>query len=145
VILVPFLLVTAVFSRTAILEVQTAGREAPQDGADDLGLRVTIRAATIELSHGDRESPEIIERTDVSRALAVLAELAGRLKSRHPESQHATVLVEPQVPYELLVQVLDTLRLRETGTGEAAAREFLFPLIALGPAPASPSGAGGSR
>jgi biopolymer transport protein ExbD len=145
VILVPFLLVTAVFTRTTILEVQTAGQESGEGDRDDLALRVIIRTDAIEVSYADSESPDIIERGAGDQPLQALAELAGRLKASHPQSEHATVLVEPQIPYELLVQVLDTLRLRLGRSGDTPTPEFLFPRIALGPAPASPGEVGSSR
>ena len=55
VILVPFLLVTAVFSRTAILEIQpTIGVGEQVSVPDPLQLQVQVRQAFIEVSHLDR-------------------------------------------------------------------------------------------
>ena len=138
VILVPFLLVTAVFTRTTILEIQTAGGEgAQQSTPDPLQLQVVVRRAVIEVSHPGLAQPVQINRSADGKALASLATLAVDLKARYPQSLKATVLLEPQIPYELLVQVLDTLRIRLLQHEDTVEHEALFPLIALGLAPAA--------
>jgi biopolymer transport protein ExbD len=141
VILVPFLLVTAVFSRTAILEVQPAIGAGDQVSAPDpLQLQVIVRQAVIEVSYLD-ESGQLqttqIERSTGDQALESLATLAGRLKVRYPESLEAIVLLEPQIPYDVLVQVLDVLRVKSLQHGDVVEPAELFPLIALGPVPAA--------
>ena len=138
VILVPFLLVTAVFTRTTILEIQSEGGEGAQQAAlDPLQLQVILRRAVIEVNYLGLEQPIQIDRLADSVALASLATLAVDLKARYPQSLEATVLLEPQIPYDLLVQVLDTLRIRLRQQEGTVEREALFPLIALGLAPAA--------
>jgi len=140
VILVPFLLVTAVFSRTTILEIQSTGSAGDQEAVPDpLQLQVTVRQAVIEVSYlGGLEQTQItrIDRSADDQALAALATLAGKLKTRYPQSLEATVLLEPQIPYDVLVQVLDALRVKLQQRGDAVEQQELFPLIALGPVPA---------
>ncbi len=144
VILVPFLLITAVFSRTTILEIQpTAKAEAEntESALDPLQLLVTVREAVIEVSYSELEQPKQFKRLTDGRELESLASLAGDLKARYPQSLEATVLLEPQIPYDVLVQVLDALRIRLHGDGSSVEQEELFPLIALGPAsPVRPTG-----
>ena len=138
VILVPFLLVTAVFSRTTILEIQPIGDAQAQTTAPDpLQLRVTLRQSIIEVSYRGQEKPVQISRSTDSGALTALAALSADLKASHPESLEATLLVEPQISYELLVRVLDTLRVRLAKDGETTRQDALFPLIALGTAAAT--------
>ena len=137
VILVPFLLVTAVFSRTAILEVQPAGGEGDAEAvADPLQLQVTVRQDVIEVNYfgqaGQAQSVSI-DRIADSQALHTLATLADELKTRHPDSLEATVLLEPQIAYEVLVDVLDVLRVKLHAQGDLLEQQELFPLIALGP------------
>ena len=141
VILVPFLLVTAVFSRTAILEIQPAIGAGDQVSAPDpLQLQVIVRQAVIEVSYldgsGQLQTTQI-DRSTGDQALESLATLAGRLKARYPESLEATVLLEPQIPYDVLVQVLDVLRVKSLQRGDTVEPAELFPLIALGPVPAA--------
>ena len=133
VILVPFLLVTAVFSRTTILEIQTPAADGDQKSAPDpLQLQVIVRQAVIEVSYLELAQPVQIDRSADDKAMASLASLAGKLKARYPKSLEATVLLEPQIPYDVLVQVLDMLRVRLQQHGDAVEQTALFPLIALG-------------
>ena len=136
VILVPFLLVTAVFSRTSILELQPTGDDGvPSAVTESLQLQITVREAFIEVNHRDLEQTVQIDRSSDSSALTALAELAGELKERYPQNLEATLLLEPQIPYDLLIQVLDSLRIRLAERGDTLQQEPLFPLIALGTAP----------
>lgn len=141
VILVPFLLVTAVFSRTAILEIQpTIGAGEQLAEPDPLQLLVIVRQTVIEISHldqGGRQQTTRIDSSDGEQALQSLAALAGKLKASYPESLEATVLLEPQISYDVLVQVLDVLRVKLPPPGDATEPAELFPLIALGPVPVS--------
>lgn len=146
VILVPFLLVTAVFSRVTILEIQpetAAGGQLP--APDPLQLQVVVRQEVIEVGYLGQAQAERIDRLSDARALESLAALADQLKARYPQSLEATVLLEPQIPYDLLVQVLDVLRVRMQRNGDDVVQTELFPLIALGPVAASKHAGGGAR
>jgi biopolymer transport protein ExbD len=137
VILVPFLLVTAVFSRTAILEIQSAagtGERLP--APDPLQLQVIVRQQVIEVDYHGQAQTTQIDRSSDARALESLAALASELKARYPHSLQASVLLEPQISYDVLVQVLDALRIRLQRHGTGVEQTELFPLIALGPVPA---------
>ena len=141
VILVPFLLVTAVFSRTAILEVLPAGGEGDGETVPDpLQLQVTVRQDVIEVDYFEQAGlaqSVSINRTIDAQALDTLATLAGELKARFPDSIEATVLLEPQIAYEVLVDVLDVLRVKLQAEDDVIEQQELFPLIALGPVPAT--------
>ena len=136
VILVPFLLITAVFTQTSILELQpTVEDGAANATAQSLQLQVTVRDTVIEVNHRDLERTVTIDRTSDSSALATLTTLAVDLKARYPQNLEATLLLEPHIPYDLLIQVLDSLRIHLEQRGDIVHREPLFPLIALGTAP----------
>ncbi len=138
VILVPFLLVTAVFSRVAILEIQPqTGTGGDTPAADPLQLQVVVRREVIEVDYLGQARTARIDRSSDAAALESLAALVSQLKARYPQSLEATVLLEPQISYDLLVQVLDVLRVRMQQQGDAIVQTELFPLIALGPVPAS--------
>ena len=134
VILVPFLLVTAVFTQTTILELQPQRSEGSEHSASDpLQLQVVLRQEVIEVNYLALARPIGIDRTADGEAVVSLAALAADLKGRYPGSLEATLLVEPQISYDMVVQVLDALRVRLPGLEQGDQQE-LFPLIALGPA-----------
>jgi len=133
VILVPFLLITAVFSRMTILEIHTApGDSRGSSPPDPLQLQVLVRKHVIEVNHQGLEKTERIARTANGSELESLADLADKLKARFPQSLEATVLIEPQIPYDVVVQVLDAIRIRLDRVGDIVETMDLFPLVALG-------------
>ena len=149
VILVPFLLVTAVFSRMAILEIQpTIGAGEQVSVPDPLQLQVIVRQAVIEVSYlgqsGQMQTRQL-DRSAGEQTLESLATLAGKLKVRYPQSLEAIVLLEPQIPYDVLVQVLDVLRVKPLQHGDADEPAELFPLIALGSVPAAEQAGRGAQ
>jgi biopolymer transport protein ExbD len=133
VILVPFLLITAVFSRMTILEIQTAaGDTSGHPRPDPLHLQVVVRKRFIEVNYRGLVKTERIARTSNGSELELLAALADELKARFPQSLEATILIEPQIPYDVVVQVLDVIRMKLQRIGDAVMPVERFPLVALG-------------
>jgi biopolymer transport protein ExbD len=137
VVLVPFLLSTAVFSRLAVIDLtlpaQTSG--AMQVKADNLQLEVVLRADAIEV--GDRVGGLIqrIPRGADGAELRELAALMLQLKARFPDKSEATLLAEPATPYDRMVQTMDAMRAAPPPKGQLVAGTELFPNISIGDAP----------
>jgi biopolymer transport protein ExbD len=131
VVLVPFLLITAVFSRITILELNLpTSAQAGKSQKQSLQLEVIVRAG--ELVVADR-SGGALKRLKARAGVYPLAELTSyleKIKERFPNKQDITLLLEPNVPYDALVQIMDAVRL-DTKTARAA----LFPQISIGDAP----------
>lgn len=137
VILVPFLLISAVFSRITILELQGVSQQALGPvSQDSLQLQVIVRNDQIEVSHSGRALPMVIRRSEDGGELDELSRLMVELKRVHPQSAQATILLEPQVSYDILVQVMDSVRVRLDGGGDGLRKTVLFPAIALAETPA---------
>ncbi len=137
VVLVPFLLSTAVFSRLAVMDMTLPGPGSALDQlkAGDLQLEVVVRKDAIEV--GDRIGGLIqrIPATDKGHDLRTLAALMVQIKAKFPEKTDANVLAEPDTSYEQIVQVMDAMRSTVTADGAKPVRALLFPNIALGDAP----------
>jgi biopolymer transport protein ExbD len=140
VILVPFLLITAVFSRLAVLElnlpnVQSQAQNEPPEL--ELMLEITVRDRSIEV--GDRSAGVLsrIEKSGESYDLGKLSEYLQRVKRQFPDKADATVLLESDIPYQVLVEVMDTVRVAELidETSREVVRYELFPEISIGDAP----------
>jgi len=136
VILVPFLLITAVFSRITILELNLpVANEQVQAEKQRLELEIIVRADSIEV--GDRRGG-LFRRIAVTAAghdYQQLSELLQQIKARFPDKPDATLLLEADVPYDTVVQVMDSVRVAKVmqhGTLQAAE---LFPEISIGDAP----------
>jgi biopolymer transport protein ExbD len=141
VILVPFLLITAVFSRLAILELNLPGSstEAVDPQEQTFQLEVIVRKDKIEV--GDRNQgllgiyPNTEEGEYDYEALSIkLAEL----KDRYPDKTDASILLESDIAYDTLVQVMDRVRIEEEIRDESIVRNDLFPDISIGDAPIQP-------
>jgi len=138
VVLVPFLLSTAVFTRLAVLDLtlpaQNSGA-AEQLKANDLKLEIVLRADAIEV--GDRIGGliERIPNTDKGYNIAALATLMQSIKDKFPQALDASVLAQPNTPYETLVAVMDAVRGTLRFEGPRTVRTELFPNISIGDAP----------
>lgn len=137
VILVPFLMITAVFSRMTILELEaSANARTVTAEPDPLQLQVSIRERVVEVRHQGRQGPLLFDRTPDGQENLMLAELAVKLKAQFPRSVQATLLLEPQISYDDLVQVMDAVRIRPSRNGRDEQPTELFPQITLAETPA---------
>jgi biopolymer transport protein ExbD len=151
VVLVPFMLSTAVFTRLAVLDMSLPAQASgvlDKLSADKLNLEIVIRADAIEV--GDRIGG-LIQRVPMTSAgahdVAQLATLMRVIKERFPDKTDATVLAEPAVPYDTLVQVMDVTRATRQVQGTKLVEVALFPDISIGDAPirTAAAPAGGAR
>jgi biopolymer transport protein ExbD len=137
VVLVPFLLITAVFSRITIVELSlpsSAGGAAPIEPV--FRVEVIVRDAGLELADGTKviaSMPKLNDEYDLAR----LSDHVLALKRQHPDSDAASVLLEPDIEYDHLIQVMDAVRgTSQPGESDGAMmRVALFTDISIGDAP----------
>ncbi len=139
VILVPFLLITAVFSRLTILELNLPGSSSepvePQE--QTFQLEIIVRQDKIEVGDRNQGLLGVYPNTDDGYDYAALAEKLSELKERYPTKTDASVLLEQEIAYDTLVQVMDTVRVSQEVDEEEVLvkRTELFPDISIGDAP----------
>jgi len=138
VVLVPFLLSTAVFSRLAIIDLTLPAQNAAaleQVKPDNLQLEVVVRPEALEV--GDRIGGLIqrIPATATGPDLRALSQLIQQIKGRFPDKLEASVLAEPNTSYDTLVQVMDAVRSGHMAKDGKVVRSELFPQISIGDAP----------
>jgi len=137
VVLIPFLLISAVFSRVTVMELSvptSAGSAAVNK--PNFSIEVIVREAGLEIANGSSVMAALPKKDD-QYDLKKLSDILLRLKGEYPEKQDATVLMEPNIEYDYLIRVMDTLRsaeIREEGSAEVQ-RVALFPEISIGDAP----------
>jgi biopolymer transport protein ExbD len=138
VVLVPFLLSTAVFTRLAVIDLTLPAKNSgvEQLKENNLQLEVVIRPDALEV--GDRIGG-LIQRipTDAAKGIdaAALSALMVQLKAKFPDKVDASVLAEPNTPYDTLVHVMDAVRGTYAAQGPKVIRAELFPNISIGDAP----------
>ena len=138
VVLIPFLLITAVFSRLTIVELDlpsTAG--GPTNAADSFRVEVIVREEGIVISNGTGTIANIAKLDDGEYDLDTLSEYIVELKREYPDHEEASVLMESHIPYDYLIQVMDIVRSIEVPTDIEEEFELvaLFTDISVGDAP----------
>lgn len=134
VVLVPFLLITAVFSRITIVELDLPSAKGPAPSMPTFRVEVVIREAGLEIMDGSKVI-WTIPKVEGAYDLQTLSGHLVEIKREYPEKEDASVLVEPDIPYDYLVQVMDTVRSVATSDGGRIARADLFTAISIGDAP----------
>jgi biopolymer transport protein ExbD len=130
-VLVTFLLMTAVFSRITILQLDLPSSASGPASEPKFRLEVIIRENGLELTNGNARISEI-PKVNGEYDLKALSEQALSLKREHPDVNDASVLSEPRVPYDAVIQVMDAIRSAPVSKAETVQ---LFTNVAIGDAP----------
>jgi len=137
VVLIPFLLISAVFSRITIMElsVPTSAGGAISN-KPNFAIEVIVRKNGFEIANGSSVEAAIPKK-EGQYNMALLSEMLLRLKARYPEKEDATVLMEPDIEYDYLIQIMDAVRgtRQQLEEGEDDQTIVLFPEISIGDAP----------
>ena len=135
IILVFFLIFTAVFTKTNVLELNLPGADSSvPDLPQGLNLEVIIRKNGIEVADRGTGLLRSVPMTGTQYDLKALSDYLQMVKSKYPDKQNATILLEQDVQYDTLVQVMDTVRVFPVPGSQWALAE-LFPDISVGDAP----------
>jgi biopolymer transport protein ExbD len=137
VVLVPFLLITAVFSRLTIVELNLpSSAGGAVNKADNFRVEVIVREAGVEIGNGSAVIATIPKK-DGEYDLDTLSEFMVALKQEYPDHEEASVLMEAHIPYDYLIQVMDIVRSVEMPTDVENEFELyaLFSEISVGDAP----------
>jgi biopolymer transport protein ExbD len=144
-VLVTFLLMTAVFSRTVILQLnlpaaQTEFKEPPP------GLQLEVMVRKDQLLVADRNTGPLHAVPNNAQGYDYdgLTQYLKFVKTKFPDKTDASILLEPDTPYDTLVQVMDRVRVFEAGEGVNTVQAELFPDISIGDAPAAEPSAEGA-
>ena len=145
VVLVPFLLMTAVFSHLTILELNLPD-SASKAGNDKPGFQIQIIINKDALLVADSKGG-LIKRIPTSNTdnpsatnssgqqYIVLRETLKQIKARLPDKTDITILSQADTSYETLVNVMDTVRVYPALVDGKAVSAELFPDISIGDAP----------
>jgi len=134
VVLVPFLLITAVFSQIAIAELDLPSAQSATPTTPTFRVEVVVRDAGLEIMDGAQVIADI-PKTGGSYDLPRLSEYLVAIKNQYPDKDDASVLLESDIPYDHLIQVMDTMRSFEVEERGQTGRADLFTAISIGDAP----------
>ena len=133
-VLVTFLLMTAVFSRITIVELDLPSSASASVAPPQFRLEVIVRQEGFELTNGTSliaTIPKVNDAYDLKK----LGELVVSLKRDYPNANDASVLLQPEIEYDHLIQVMDVVRSTEL----PANSELLAELQPATAAPAQPA------
>lgn len=151
VILVPFLLITAVFSRMTVLELNLPALDAKasEDEQVKLQLQVVITRDALVVQDATLGELRRIARTDEGADIAdpqrkiwqPFGEILLELKSRFPDEQSIALLLDRDVSYKAMIDVMDRVRSVDIVQGAAVETLELFPQISIGDMPSQDTAA----
>lgn len=137
VILVPFLLITAVFSRITVLELNLPSLNAKSEQQEkiNLQLELVLRKDSFDIQDSNigiiKRFPRTHDLTQWNKFTDILVEI----KSRFPNENEITLLLEPGISYKTLISVMDRVRSAEVVQFTTVETVELFPNISVGDAP----------
>lgn len=145
VVLIPFLLISAVFTQVTVIELNMPppsddSQQQEKDKKEKLDLELVIRADTIEVHGGKAGLMQRFKMEEGQYDYEAISKLLQKLKTRYAEETTSMILVEPEINYDTLVQVMDAVRLFEIEEDGGLIQAELFPDISIGDAPALKKG-----
>jgi biopolymer transport protein ExbD len=136
-VLVVFLLITAVFTSITIMELSvptSTGESAVNQ--PNFAIEVIVRKAGLQIANGKSVEASIPKKDD-KYDIELLSKILLRLKEQYPAKEDATILMEPDIKYDHLIEIMDAVRgavVRADGSKEIK-QIALFPTISIGDAP----------
>ena len=138
VVLVPFLLMTAVFTSISVLDLKlpTPGESSTsKNDKQKLDLNVIIRKDIMILTDQNGQVIKRMPKTQSGHNYTLLNQTLRLVKNKFPDKTTITILSETFTPYNDIIQVMDKVReFQAVVDGEVSTFE-LFPNISIGDAP----------
>jgi biopolymer transport protein ExbD len=139
VVLVSFLLLSAVFSKITIQELNMppqGGGAAPTNNKPLVTIEVIVRKTALEIGDGKVVTdtiPKVGEQYDFKE----LSQRLKLLKDKNVDKKDVVLLVEPDIDYSTMISAMDAVKFVSLMSGENGKRITisLFPNVTVGDAP----------
>ncbi len=137
VILVPFLLITAVFSRITVLELNLPALNAKENQQEKvkLQLELVLRDNSFDIQDANLGVIKRFPRSNKDTQWKVFTDILVEIKTRFPDEKNITLLLEPGINYKTLISVMDHVRSAGVVQFTSVETVELFPNISIGDAP----------
>lgn len=133
IIIIPFLLLTAVFVKTAVIDIylpQEAQGGGGGGSSEQRLLAIKVTKSGFEL--GGLGPGIKVPLKDDKYDFSGLTEELVRLKDRYPSQEEVILLFDQETAYDLVVKVMDAARETTVLKDEVRKRRLLFPAVSLG-------------
>jgi len=138
VILVPFLLITAVFSRLTVVELNLPALDAASNEAQDeikLQLQLVVYPESYVIQDANIGVIKTLPREpDGTTNWKVFGNTLLEIKRRFPEEDSISLLFDKNIQYKTLIKVMDNVRSIDTVQIAELQTVELFPNISIGKA-----------
>ena len=143
VVLVPFLLITAVFSRITILQLNLPQGVGSSEADDKkITIEVIVRKESIDIGDGKQIVTRFPNSEEGQYDIRGLTNILLEIKDNFPAKLDSVVLMEPDLEYEILVRIMDAVSGTEVEQDDGTTRNIeLFPQISVGDAPGAATSA----
>jgi len=139
VVLVSFLLLSAVFSKITIQELNMppqGGGAAPANNKPPLTIEVIVRKDVLEIGDGKVVTdtiPKVEQQYDVKE----LSRRLKLLKDKNVDKKDVVLLIEPDIDFSTMISVMDAVKFVSLISPENSRRITitLFPNVTVGDAP----------
>lgn len=135
--LIPFLLMSAVFTNTSILDLNLPKPEAGAASTpnDQFAINVVIRADALTLIDQNGGVIKAIPKISSGHNYTLLNQVLKQVKSQYPDKTDISILSERNTSYNDIVQVMDKVREFHSFENNEIVTYELFPDISIGDAP----------
>jgi len=138
VILIPYLLLNAVFSQVAVLQVSmpNTGGAAGEEAKKPLVLEVMVykdHFLVADRQTGPLKTLPVTAKGDLDYKM--LNEYLHSVKTQYPTITEASILLEQDTSYDKLIHTMDAVRIVTSNASGKPAKYALFPDVSIGDAP----------
>ena len=139
VILVPFLLITSVFTHLTVLDINlptsTQASSSPTPKKNTFEINVIMGEKFFVVSDNNNRVIKKFKTFKTGGHFIILNKVLKQIKIRYPDKKNITILAQKNSKYDALVSTMDAVRVfNAVEDGEVIEAE-LFPDISIGDAP----------
>ena len=145
VILIPFLLLNAVFTQVSVLNVslpKEGGAAAADEPKKTLVLEVMVYGDRFVVADRQAGPLKSVPHKGKDPDYKALNDYLREVKTQYPQVSEATILLEPETSYEALIHTMDAVRIIQSEVNGKPTKYALFPDVGIGDAPADPAKGG---
>ena len=135
--LVCFLLITAVFSRMSVVELNLPKLNTKANSNEEikLSLQLVVHSNTFDVRDANLGLIKQIERDPQKTDWKIFDKTLLEIKYRFPNEQNISLLLEPGISYKTMIEVMDHIRTTNVLNAGTVEEVELFPNISIGDAP----------
>lgn len=137
VILVPFLLITAVFTHLTVLDINlpTSTQESSAQNKKSFEVQVVMADKYFLVTDNEGKLIKKIETYATGGHFKILNNVLKQIKYQYPEKTNITILSQQDSNYDTLINTMDAVRVFNAVEDGQLVQIELFPNISIGDAP----------